>query len=93
MHPERSADSPAGVARPGTPEFEHQRRVLLELAVDPPPEGMTVTALTAELELTIAQAEQAAVGLERAGLVERREDRLSPTPPLRAVEVLWPIGL
>jgi hypothetical protein len=93
MHAHRSAGPPAGVARPGSPEFEHQRRLLLELAVDPPPGGSAVTALAAELELTAGEIEAAAAGLEHAGLAERRGGRLRATPPVLAVEALWPLGL
>jgi hypothetical protein len=93
MHSHRIADPPAGVARPGSPEFEHQRRVVLEVAVDPPPDGTSVAVLAADVELTAAQVDAASAGLERAGLVERRAGRLRPTLALRALETLWPIGL
>ncbi len=93
MHAHRSAGPPAGVARPGSAEFEHQRRVLLELAVDPPPSGSAVAALAAELGLTAGEVEAAAAGLVSAGLAERRADRLRATPPVLAVEALWPLGL
>ncbi len=93
MHAHRSAGPPAGVAHPGTAQFEHQRRLLLELAVDPPPRGSAVVALAAELELTAGEVEAAAAGLERAGVAERRGDRLRATPPVLAVEALWPLGL
>jgi hypothetical protein len=93
MHAHRSAGPPAGVARPGSPEFEHQRRLVLELAVDPPPGGQTVPELAAVLELTLPQIEAAAAGLQRAGLVERRADRLHATPPVLALDVLWPLAL
>ena len=39
MHDDRSVGAPVGVARPGTPEFEPQRQLLLELAVDAPANG------------------------------------------------------
>jgi hypothetical protein len=93
MHAHRSAGPPPGVAPPGSLEFEHQRRILLELAVDPPAAGSPVAALAAELELTAAEVEAAATGLERAGVAERRRGRLRATRPVRAVEALWPLGL
>jgi hypothetical protein len=92
MHEHRSAGTPAGVAPPGSPAFEHQRRLLLELAVDPPAEGDAVADLAKALALSAEQVEAAAEGLERAGLVERRGGRLLATPPVQAVEVLWPIA-
>src|SRR5687768_11071687 len=39
MQDDRSARWPVNVARSDTPEHEHQRRLVLELAVDPPREG------------------------------------------------------
>jgi hypothetical protein len=93
MHEHRTVGPPAGVARPGSPEFEHQRRLLLELAVDPPPLGDAVAELAETLDVEAAQIDAAAAGLERAGLVERRGGRLFASPPARAVEVLWPFAL
>ena len=93
MHEHRSAGLPAGVARPGSPEHEHQRRLLLELAVEPPSVGDDIDELASELELTREQLDAAAAGLERAGLLERRGGRLFATPPVRAVEALWPLAL
>jgi hypothetical protein len=92
MQQHRSAGTSAGVARPGSPAFEHQRRLLLELAVDPPADGDAVPDLAAALALSAEQVEAAAAGLERAGLVERRGGRLLATPPVMAVELLWPIA-
>ena len=93
MHPHRSAGPPAGVARPGTPPFEHQRRLLLELAVTPPPHGDGVAELADALALAPAQVEAAAGGLERAGLLVRRGGRLFASPATLAVEALWPFAL
>jgi hypothetical protein len=93
MHAHRSAAPSAGVARPGSPAFEHQRRLLLELAVDPPPDGDAVAALASALELAPDQVEAAAAGLERAGLAERRGGRLFATPAVLAVDALWPFAL
>ena len=93
MHLHRSAGWPAGVARPGTPEFDHQRRLLLELAVDPPELGDAVAELASTLELTAGEVEAAAAALERAGLLVRRGGRLYAAPVVLAVEALWPFGL
>jgi hypothetical protein len=93
MHLHRSAGRPEGVARPGTAEFDHQRRLLLELAVDPPEGGESVPELATTLGLEDAEVEAAAAGLERAGLLIRRAGRLLAAPAVLAVEALWPLGL
>jgi hypothetical protein len=93
MHAHRSAGPPAGVARPGSHAFEHQRRLLLEIAVDPPLRGDDIADLASTLELTTAQIDAAAAGLEQAGLAHRRAGRLLATPPVLAVEALWPFAL
>jgi hypothetical protein len=54
MHQHRSAGRPGEVAPPGTVEHEHQRRLLLELAVDPPERGDAI----AELARTLGLAER-----------------------------------
>jgi hypothetical protein len=92
MHEDRIAGPPAGVARPGSPEFEPQRRLLLELAVDPPADGDEVADLAAVLDLSPRELESAASALERLGLCERRNGRLRATVALRAVEALWPLA-
>jgi hypothetical protein len=92
MHAHRTAGLPAGVARPGTPEFEPQRRLLLELAVDSPANGDSIGDLSAILEVPPAALEAAAAVLERLGLCERRGERLYATTALRAVEALWPLA-
>jgi hypothetical protein len=93
MDAHRSAGPPAGVARPGSPEFEHQRRLLLELAGRPAAMRPDRSRLAAVLELTAPQIQAAAAGLERAGLVDCRADRLLVAPPVLAVEMLWPFAL
>jgi hypothetical protein len=93
MHLHRTAGPPEGVARPGTPEFDHQRRLLLELAVDPPEHGDSAAELASTLELTAGELETAAAELERAGLLVRRAGRLYAAPVVLAVEALWPFGL
>jgi hypothetical protein len=93
MHQHRSAGRPGEVAPPGTVEHEHQRRLLLELAVDPPERGDAIAELARTLGLAVEQVEAAAAALERAGLAERREGRLFATPAVAAVERLWPFGL
>jgi hypothetical protein len=92
MHAHRTAGPPAGVAPPGSPEFEPQRRLLLELAVAPPPGGEAPGELARALELPVEAVEAAAGVLERLGLCERRAGRLRASAALRAVEALWPLG-
>jgi hypothetical protein len=93
MQHHRIAPRPDAVARPGTPEFEHQRRLLLELAVAPPLEGDRLADLARVLELTRPALEAAAEALVRAGLAERRGARLFASTATRAVEALWPLAL
>jgi hypothetical protein len=93
MHEHRSAGPPPGVATPGTPAFEHQRRLLLELAVDAPAVGDAPADLARVLGQTPLELEAAAAGLERAGALERRGGRWFATPGVRAVEALWPLAL
>jgi hypothetical protein len=92
MHAHRTAGPPAGVARPGSPEFEPQRRLLLELAVAPPRGGEAPAELARALELPVCAVQAAARVLERVGLCERRGGRLCASVALRAVEALWPLG-
>jgi hypothetical protein len=93
MHVHRIAGPPAGVARPGTPEFEPQRRLLLELAVDSPASGDSIGRLSAILDGAPTKLEAAAHALERVGLCERRGERLYASTALRAGEALWPLAL
>jgi hypothetical protein len=93
MHGHRSDPWPAGVARPGTPAHEHQRRLILELAVDPPDGGERLSDLARVLELPPAAVEAAAGALVTAGLAERRDGRLFPSAATRAIEALWPFAL
>jgi hypothetical protein len=93
MHPDRTAEPPAGVAPRGTPEHEHQRRIVLELAASPPPDGDAIDDLARLFEISLDEAEAAAAVLERAGLCVRRETRLFASDQLSAAEYLWPIAL
>ena len=92
MHVHRTAPPPA-VAAPDTPEFEHQRRLLLELAVAPPAEGDRPADLARVLGLAGPALAAAADALVRAGLAERRADRLFASPATLAIEALWPLAL
>lgn len=92
MHHHRN-DWPAGVARPGTQAHENQRRLVLELAVEPPPDGDRPADLARALELSTEALEAAADALIAAGLAERRDGRLFPSAATRALDVLWPLAL
>jgi hypothetical protein len=92
MQDHRSGRGPAHVAPPGTPEHEHQRRLLLELAVDPPAGGDEPADLALALDCSRAAIEAAGDVLVRAGLAERRGARLVASAATRALEALWPIG-
>jgi hypothetical protein len=93
MQGHRSDLWPAGVAPPGTPAHEHQRRLLLELAVEPPTAGDRVEDLARTLELTPVALKAAADALIAVGLVERRDGRLFPSAATRAIDALWPLAL
>jgi hypothetical protein len=93
MHVHRTAPRPTVVAPLDTPEFEHQRRLLLELAVAPPAEGDRSADLARVLGLPRPALEAAADALVSAGLAERRADRLFPSPATMAIEALWPLAL
>jgi hypothetical protein len=82
-----------GVACRTSPQFEHQRRLVLELAVGPPPDGDLPADLARSLGLSVAQVEAAADALAAAGLAERRGGRLFASPATRALEELWPLAL
>jgi hypothetical protein len=93
MHGQSSGPWPAGIARLGTRAHEHQRRLILELGVEPPAAGDRLEDLARVLELSPPELEAAAAGLVAAGLAERRDGRLFPSLATRAVEALWPFAL
>jgi hypothetical protein len=93
MHGHRSVPWPAGVARPGTVEHEHQRRLIRELAVEPPAGGDRPEELARVLGLSPAAVEAAADALVAAGLAERRDGRMFPSAATRGIEALWPLAL
>ena len=92
MHEHRS-DWPAAIAAPGTRRYEDQRRLLLELVVDPPPAGEPIAVLAASLGRSRAAVSVAGRALERAGLAERGQAGLRASPAARAFEALWPTAL
>ena len=93
MHGHRSDQWSAGVAPAGTPAHEHQRRLILELAVEPPADGDRVEDLARTLELPPMALKAAADALIAVGLAERRGGRLFPSPATRAMDALWPLAL
>ena len=93
MHGHRSDLWPAGVAPAGTPAHEHQRRLILELAVEPPAIGDRVEDLARTLELSPVALKAAADALIAVGLAERRDGRLFPSAATRAIDALWPLAL
>ena len=93
MQRQRSDPRSAGVARPGTPSHEQQRRLILELAIEPPEGGERPEDLARVLELSPVAIEAAAEALIAVGLVERRGGRLFPSAATRAIEELWPFAL
>jgi hypothetical protein len=93
MQDDPSASRPAAVARSDTPQYEHQRRLVLELAVDPPAEGDHPSDLARTLGFPRAAIDAAADGLIAAGLAVRRGDRLFASGATKALDALWPIGM
>jgi Mn-dependent DtxR family transcriptional regulator len=93
MQRHRSEARSVGVARPGTQAHEHQRRLILELAIEPPEAGEHPEDLARVLDLSPVAVESAAKALIAAGLVERRGGRLFPSAATRAIEELWPLAL
>lgn len=93
MQDHRNDPRRAGVARPGTEAHEHQRRLVLELAVEPPAEGDRLADLARALDLSPEALAAAAEALVAAGLAERRNGRLFPSPATRALDALWPLAL
>ena len=93
MQDDRSARWPAAVASVDTPQHEHQRRLVLELAVDAPADGDHPSDLALVLGLSRAALDAAADGLVAAGLAERRGDRLFASGATMALDALWPIGM
>lgn len=93
MHDHRTGRWPAHVAPWGSVEYEHQRRLLLELAVSPPPGGDDADALALALGVSRAALDAAADALIAAGLAERADGRLFASPATIALEALWPIAL
>jgi len=84
---------PAFVARPGTPEYEHQRRLLLELVAAPPAEGDGPSDLADALGFPVEAIEAAADALIAAGLAERHLGRLFPSATTLAIDALWPLAM
>ena len=93
MQDHRSAPWPVGVARPGTPEYQQQRRLVLELAVMPPEGGDHPADLARTLGYSLAEIEAAADALIISGLAERRRGRLFASSPALALDALWPIAM
>ena len=83
----------AAIASPGTAAFDDQRRLLLELLVDPPPDGDAMADLALVLDRPAAAVAAAADALARAGLAARAGDRVRATPAALAFEALWPVRL
>jgi DNA-binding IclR family transcriptional regulator len=91
--PFRSHPRPRALAPPGTAAFDDQRLLLLELLVDPPPEGDAVAELAAALGRPERSVVAAASVLARVGLAERRGRRIRASPSALAFDALWPVCL
>ena len=87
-------DRHAGALAPqGTQAFEDQRLLLLELLVDAPPEGDAIADLALTLGRPAAAVTTAAAALARAGLAERRGERVRASETARRFDALWPVCL
>lgn len=93
MHDHRSAPWPDGIAPYDADLHEHQRILILELAVGAPADGDHMADLARALELAPSALDAAAEGLVAAGLAELHGDRLYATTATRALDVLWPLAL
>jgi hypothetical protein len=83
----------AAIASPGTAAHDDQRLLLLELLVDPPPDGDALVDLAVALDRPEEAIAAAAAALDRAGLAERTEGRVRATPTAVAFDALWPVCL
>jgi predicted transcriptional regulator len=81
------------LASPGTAAFDDQRLLLLELLVDPPPDGDAIADLARVLDRPPEAVAAAAAALARAGLAERVGGRVRATPTALAFDALWPVCL
>ena len=79
------------VPRPGSPEHEVQRWLLLELVTTPPPEGDEVGALVASLNEPRQAIEIAVQALVDVGLAERDDDTVRASHAAMRFEALWPV--
>lgn len=93
MQGHRTASGSTGVAQPSTPQHDHQRRLVLELVVDPPVDGDRPRLLARRLQLSLAEIEAASEALVAVGLVERCHGRLFASRSALALDELWPIGM
>lgn len=91
MQDQPSHDSLGRIATPGTPAYDAQRRLLLELIVDPPSGGDHVADLSQRLQIPVAAIEAAAATLQNVGLAWRIGRRLAASPPALAFEALWTV--
>jgi predicted transcriptional regulator len=83
----------AAIAPPGTAAFDDQRLLLLELLVDPPPDGDAIADLAVVLDRPVDAVVTAAAALARAGLAESAGERVRASPTALAFEALWPVCL
>jgi hypothetical protein len=93
MLPHRPGRRPAAIASPGTAAYDDQRLLLLELLVDPPPEGDAMPDLAAVLERPADAVAGAVAALVRAGLAVCDDNRVRASPTALAFDALWPICL
>lgn len=90
MHHQPNPGRPEG-GPPGPDEVE--RRLLLELVVDPPPEGDRLSDLAARLDASPRAMTAAASALEEVGLAVLDDDVVHASRAARRFDALWPISL
>ncbi|HEX8103684.1 MAG TPA: hypothetical protein VF533_13795 [Solirubrobacteraceae bacterium] len=89
MHDHPSSERSAGADR-----FEEvQRRLLLELVVDPPEAGDRIADLAARLQETPRAVTEAAAALAATGLAVVDDDVVRASAAALRFEALWPVCL
>lgn len=91
MHPDLNGSPSLRLPDPASVEYYAERLVLIELCVDPPPEGDELGAVADRLTLSSRETEAAVDVLARVGLAERDGTTVRATARAIYFEHLCPI--